>query len=348
MPHFKKTAFITRKTITAIGITTLASSLCADSITLPTKNNFLESGENEMFYTYVDRNFEGKVSQPWTGGKYGFVRNKKRTEDGVICTKFHEGIDISPLTRDASGEPTDPIKAVAKGVIAYTNAKSANSSYGKYTVIEHNWSSGPVYSLYAHLSEAPTKAGQAVKQGQQIGVLGYTGVGLNSKRAHLHLELCLMLSTRFQTWYDLHYKSQNFHGNHSGINMVGVDFAAFYLAQKAKPNLTLPEFVKTIPVHYKVTLPRKADLEILTRSPWLSKGNLKAPSPSWEISFSNSGFPLSIQPSKRVTDKATITFIRPCKSDHENYTKGFVTGTGNRASLSQTGQRYIELLTGDF
>lgn len=130
--------------------------------------------------------------------------------------------------------------------------------------------------------------------------------------------------------------------------MVGLDFAEFYMAKKKKPGLTLPAFVKTMNVHYKVTVPRKNELEILTRYPWLAAGDVKQSSSSWELSLSSSGFPISISLSNRKVSQPLITYIRPCQSKHEYHTKKFVTGTGSRASLTQTGSRYIELLTGDF
>lgn len=343
MCHLKVFSYL----FTAIALTPFCQASPA-SITLPTENNFLDTGKNEQFYTYVNRSFEGKASKPWTGGAYGFVRNKIRCEDGVICTKFHEGVDITPLRRDSAGEPLDPIKSISKGVIAYTNPKAANSSYGKYVVVEHTWDSGPIYSLYAHLAETSAKAGEAVSQREEIGILGHTGVGLDRTRSHLHLELSLLLSTRFQAWYDKHFQSYNHHGNHSGINMAGLDFAAFYLAKKTDPSLTLSAFVKKMPIHYKVTVPRKGDLEIVSRYPWLAEGDIKKSTPSWEISLSNSGFPIAISPSKRTVTESTITFIRPCKSKHEHHTKKFVTGTGSRASLTSSGKRYIELISGDF
>jgi len=97
---------------------------------------------------YVDRTFEGKTSRPWSAGKYGFVRNLRRTEDGLIGTRFHEGIDISPLKRDKDNRPLDAIKAIDSGVVAYVNDEASRSNYGKYIVIEHNWDSGPLFSLY--------------------------------------------------------------------------------------------------------------------------------------------------------------------------------------------------------
>ena len=50
---------------------------------LPTDNDALFTGKLEDFYMYVDRNFEGEVSKPWTGGQYGFVRTLRRTQERV-------------------------------------------------------------------------------------------------------------------------------------------------------------------------------------------------------------------------------------------------------------------------
>ncbi|MBT8036194.1 MAG: M23 family metallopeptidase [Verrucomicrobiae bacterium] len=344
---------ITRPVIALLTIVVLLMGLPAmgatpEPISLPTDNDHLYRGGGAPFYMFVHRNFEGQASRPWTAGKYGFVRNLKRTKDGLIGTKFHEGIDIKPMKRDRSGKPLDDVLAIASGVIAYANTSSKRSNYGKYVVVEHLWDCGPVYSLYAHLSDIKVNVGQKISQGQSIGKLGYTGVGLSRERAHLHLELNLLLSTRFPVWHDKHFTSKNYHGKHNGINMVGLDIAEFYMAQQRKQSLTLPDFINSTPAHYKVTVPRQGPLEILTRYPWLARGDHQSRTPSWEISFSASGFPLAINPSNRTVTAPCISSIRKCRSRHEYRTKGFVSGTGGRATLSQTGTRFIELLTGNF
>lgn len=323
-----------------------------EAIILPTVNDYLFKGQGEKFYMYVYRNFEGRASKPWTAGKYGFVRNLRRTDDGVIGTKFHEGIDIRPIRRDRSGRPVDEVKAVASGVVAYANSSSSRSNYGKYIVVEHGWECGPIYSLYAHLSEVNVKAGQSVAIGESIGKVGYTGVGINRERAHLHLELDLLLSTRFTEWHKKHMGGTNYHGNHNGINMAGLDIAAYFMAKRRNQQLTIPEYLKSVPVHYKVTVTRdqksNAPLEIVSRYPWLARGDHNSRTPSWEISFSASGFPLSVNPSNRIVTSPRISSIRKCRSKHEYHTKGFVSGTGYRATLSKTGRRFIELVTGQF
>lgn len=100
-------------------------------LVLPTNNRALFDGNLSSFYMYTDREFEGKKSRPWSGGKYGFVRDQKRTNQGVIYTRFHEGIDIAPVSRDKSGHPTDRVHSILPGKTVYTNTSPGRSSYGK-------------------------------------------------------------------------------------------------------------------------------------------------------------------------------------------------------------------------
>ncbi len=344
-----RTRFLTQFiAATTLIFSTAASIAASPVIVLPTGNDYLFRGVGKKFYMYVHRNFEGQDSLAWTAGKYGFVRNLKRTKDGVIGTRFHEGIDIKPMKRDRSGRPLDKVHAIATGVVAYTNNSSGRSNYGKYILIRHPWNCGPVYSLYAHLSSINVKAGQRVTQGQAIAQLGYTGVGINRERAHLHLELNLMLSSRFPVWHDKNFGDTNHHGIYNGINMTGLNIASYYIALQRNKSLTLPRFLKSVPVYYKITVPRTGPLEIVTRYPWLAKGNLKSHTPSWEISFSASGFPLAVRPSNRRVTAPRVSSIRKCLSKHEYHTKGFISGTGYRATLTKKGKRFIDLVTGNF
>src|SRR5207248_9119098 len=81
-------------------------------LVLPTDNDALFSGGGRAFYQYIERDFKGVKSTPWEGGQYGFVRDPIETSAGVVCTRFHEGIDIRPLRRDARGEPLDEVRAI--------------------------------------------------------------------------------------------------------------------------------------------------------------------------------------------------------------------------------------------
>jgi murein DD-endopeptidase MepM/ murein hydrolase activator NlpD len=122
------------------------------NIILPTENRGLLNGDSATFYQYVKRDFEGESRTPWEGGQYGFVRNPRRFGATVLDTKFHEGMDIRPVRRDANGEPLDIIHAIAVGKVVYANSVPAHSNYGRYIVLEHQFGGCPYYSLYAHLT----------------------------------------------------------------------------------------------------------------------------------------------------------------------------------------------------
>src|SRR5216117_4423473 len=177
------------------------------NLVLPTDNDALFSGDGPAFYQYVERNYKGAKSTPWVGGQYGFVRDPTDTAGGIVYTRFHEGVDIRPLHRDPRGEPLDEVGAIADGKVVHTNLVPGYSNYGKYVVIEHHWGGSSYYSLYGHLSSIAVQPGDTVKHGQHIAVMGYTGTGLNRERAHLHLELNLMLSPEFESWYNAFFRN---------------------------------------------------------------------------------------------------------------------------------------------
>lgn len=314
-------------------------------LSLPTDNKALFEGDPEDFYMFVYRTSEGKTTEAWTGGQYGFVRNLVNTEkEGIIATKFHEGLDIKPTKRDRSGNPLDEIRAIASGEVVHINKNSGGSSYGRYIVIKHEWGYGPFYSLYAHLSQVNVDLGQRVLGGAPIGVMGYTGAGLNRTRAHLHLELCMLTTENFVDWLG----GVTPHGNFDGRNLIGLDVASLLQAVRASNDITIPNFLASASPYFKVAIPRKEELEITKRYPWLKKGNHDAPSPSFEISFTDSGIPLSVVPSHRQVSKATLTYVRTTRSRHEHYTRGRLTGSGRRASLTKSGEKFIALFTNEY
>src|SRR5215831_2955031 len=137
-------------------------------LVLPTDNDALFSGDGPAFYQYIERDYNGVKSTPWEGGEYGFVRDPKSTAGGVVYTRFHEGIDIRSVHRDADGEPLDEVRAIADGQVVHVSLVSGYSNYGKYVVIEHRWDGSNYYSLYGHLSSIAVQPGERVKRGQPI------------------------------------------------------------------------------------------------------------------------------------------------------------------------------------
>lgn len=311
-------------------------------ITLPTDNRALLEGDLENFYMWVPRIFENETSRPWTAGQYGFVRTLTRTtSEGVIATKFHEGLDIKPTKRDRNSNPLDEVRAIADGEVVYINNARGGSTYGIYVVVKHEWGYGPFYSLYAHLASVSVEVGQKISGGSPLAIMGYTGSGLNRERAHLHLELCMLSSNNFVEWLG----TKTNHGIYDGRNLIGIDIASLYIATKEGAEITIPDFLKGASPYFKVAIPRKHSLEIVKRYPWLKRGDHEAPSASWELSFTDSGIPLAVAPSHREVNQATVTYVRTTRSKHEYYTRKRLTGTGRQASLTRSGRKFIQLFS---
>jgi len=314
-------------------------------LALPTNNDALFHGGGPAFYQVIERDYRGVKSTPWEGGQYGFVREPIHTARGIVYSRFHEGIDIRPLQRNARGEPLDPVRAIAAGKVLYVNLVPAHSNYGKYIIIEHRWDDSSYYSLYAHLSTAHVRAGQQVARGEQIAVMGYTGSGINQTRAHLHLELNLMLSRHFESWYDTYRKEEpNYHGVYNGLNLKGIDIARLYLALRAKPSLTMPEFLASEEIFYKVALPKSAHFDLVELYPWLLREPARGDVGSWEVSFARSGLALGVEPRPQAVTQPQLNWIKPATIDYRYLTQEYVAGRGKSAHLTKEGEELMQLL----
>jgi len=86
---------------------------------------------------------------------------------------FHGGVDIV-------GKEGSEIKALASGVVSFANRKGA---YGQLVEINHG---NGISTRYGHNKKLLVHAGQIVRKGQAIALLGSTG---RSTGPHLHLEV---------------------------------------------------------------------------------------------------------------------------------------------------------------
>lgn len=137
------------------------------------QNESVEFGRIER---YVGGTFEWPVpscpSTKWITATYGM--GYKSGYPGF----FHTGVDIAP-PHAIVGQA----KAVAVADGRVITAGRSNVGYGNYVVIDHG---GGVFTLYGHASKLLVSAGDMVKKGQDILVIGSTG---NSTGPHLHFEL---------------------------------------------------------------------------------------------------------------------------------------------------------------
>ena len=333
-----------RAVIVASAIFVMSDNAHAIELSLPTDNDALFHGGGAEFYQYIERDYHGAKSYPWEGGQYGFVRDPEPTTAGTVYTRFHEGIDIKPVHRDANGEPLDEIRAIADGKVVYTNAVPNYSNYGKYVVIEHRWDGSPYYSLYGHLSKIDVHTGDTVQRGEHIAIMGYTGVGINRERAHVHLELNLMLSRQFQEWYGAYVdpRDPNHHGIYNGLNLTGLNIARLYLELHEKPSLTIPQFLGEEETVYRVALPKSRHFELLERYPWMASGMSEGG--SWIVSFTRSGLPLKIDSSDHTVKEPQLVYVKPSLGSAAYLIDGIAAGPATRAHLTEHGKQILHLL----
>jgi murein DD-endopeptidase MepM/ murein hydrolase activator NlpD len=99
--------------------------------------------------------------------------SKSRDHPLLHISRPHEGIDVAtPMGT--------PIEAPAAGVVAFSGRETG---YGNVIVIDHGFG---IRTKYAHCSKLIVGAGAKVTRGQQIALVGNTGL---STGPHLHYEV---------------------------------------------------------------------------------------------------------------------------------------------------------------
>lgn len=330
--------------IGAIAFFTCGLSLHSQPFQLPTANRAIYDADGGG-----DRFFVPTVGKTWTSGCFGCVRTEG--------WQMHEGLDIRCLQRDKKNEPTDPVMATAAGTVAYINRKPSLSNYGNYIILRHLIDGIEVYSVYAHLREvrAELKAGESVKSGDIIGIMGRTAntrEGISKERAHVHFELNLFVNERFPAWYKENYpKQRNDHGQWNGQNLLGIDPRAVFLEQQeqgAKFN-----FVKLLQDQPELcrVLVRETDF------PWLKRyAALVRPNPvaakegiaGYEISLNFIGIPISLTPraASEIKSKARVQLLSVNEAEYKkNPCRKLVTNRSGKWQLANNGVNLIELLT---
>lgn len=280
------------------------------ALVLPTANRAILEGRPEAFYMGLNTTVDSLRPEKWEGGQYGYVRDPVPTVFGRrTFRRVHEGVDIAPTGRDGTGNPVDTVFTIDRGRVAYVNASAGASSYGKYVVVEHEWSDSPIYSLYAHLSETFVTAGEPVARGAQLGKMGYTGRGLGRARAHVHLEIAFLINEYEPAWFREYFGGNDLHGLFFGTNLSGVPPVELYQALREDPTLTFPEYVATLDEGYVVDLPGGQPLDLLRRYPWLGEEAAAADPasvPAWRVAFTQEGTPIRVEVAPEPVDRATV------------------------------------------
>lgn len=312
------------------------------SFHLPTANRAIfEAGGEERF-------FVGTVGKPWTSGTFGCVRTEG--------WQMHEGLDIRCLQRDKQGEPTDPVRATADGVVGYINRRPSLSNYGNYVILRHLIDGIEVCSLYAHLREvrADLGAGQTVKAGEQIAVMGRTSntrQAISKDRAHVHFELDLIVNDSFAAWFKKNRPGErNDHGNWNGGNLIAIDPRAVLLGQREQGSkFNLVNFLRQQPELCRVAVRA-------TSFPWLKRyGVLVRPNPvaekqgiaGYEVALNFNGVPFELIPraASELKSKSKVQLLSVNEAEYKrNPCRRLVTKRGARWELTNTGLKLVDLL----
>lgn len=305
---------------------------------LPTNNIELFRNNPKGFYMYVDRTFEGKTTRPWQGGAYGMVRNPFRASaTRVMYSRFHEGIDVSPVRRDENDEPLDIVRPIAPGRVVHVNDAPGASNYGRYIVVAHYVPEGIIFSLYAHLASVDCRVGQRVGTGNKLGVLGYSGVGLNKRRAHLHLEIGLMIHSEYEKFGP----KDNEHGNYNGLNLIGFDPSKVLKHCRTGEPLSISRYFATLKEHYRVRVPCIGTMDLLRRHPFLYKGSFKQRPAALDMAFTAEGVPIAVYPASQSVEEPVIISCAPKPTQQQNCTVNRVKNSSRDAELTESGKRYI-------
>jgi hypothetical protein len=315
----------------------------AQPLQFPTANRaLLTPGQEEQFYV-------GTTGKPWTSGMYGCVRSSG--------SQFHEGLDIRCLERDRRGEPTDAVRATADGTVVYCNRRPSLSNYGNYVVIRHAVDGVDLYSLYAHLGAIRTdlKPGVSVRAGESFATMGRTTntrESITRDRAHLHFELCLMLSDRFPTWFRKTYpKERNDHGLWNGQNLLGIDPALVFQRQaKEGKNFSLRRLIQSDTELCRV-LVRDNDLPYARRYPALVEDNVtaqKAGVAGYELVLNYVGLPIRLIPraESELRSKSRIQLLSVNAAEAvDDHCRKLVSRRGSSWGLAYNGSQLMDLLT---
>ena len=300
----------------------------------------------------LDPNAEG-VFQPTASGNpisalYGSVRTVER--GGSLTPSFHEGIDVASMQRDRRGHPLDEIYAVADGRVAYVNRRAGNSNYGIYVVLAHDEPAlGEVYTLYAHLArvESGLHAGQPVEAGQVLGIMGHTSSSpIPMQRAHLHLEIGVMLNQRFAIWHRAN-KLKPDHGNFHGRNLLGVDPLAVFAGSRREEGFTFRNHLGTIPPAFEVVVRASRRPDYFSRYPALWEGARREPE-AITMAVSESGVPLrgrnATEEEASLLGRQKHAVLRVNEQVLGRNGSRLLARAGGRWKLASQGEQWLEVL----
>lgn len=164
-----------------------------DSSTLEEANQELDTNTvKSLTETSSTRTWGTMMSYPVDEPCFASAFGSRRTYNDGSFHNYHSGVDFSVCLADNIN-----IYAAADGKVIFA---AELPIHGNYTVIDHGWG---VYTSYSHQSQILVEAGQEVKRGDLIGLIGSTG---RSVGPHLHWEVIInSVYVNPMTWLSTQY-----------------------------------------------------------------------------------------------------------------------------------------------
>jgi hypothetical protein len=186
-----------------------------------------------------------------------------------------------------------------------------------------------------------------VRKGQVIGTLGHstnTREGLPAERAHLHFEINFMLNPNFRIWYPKHDPKAPPFGNFNGLNLIGLDPAAFYRAYAANRSLNFADYLARQTVAFTVLVGARA-LPWFAMHPEQVRPADGAPT-SYEIGVTAWGLPVTVWPRTEAWRCRLPCLNRVNEAElARGNCRDLVKQTGRGWQLTTDGREWVEILT---
>jgi len=147
---------------------------------------------------------ESTAEKLWDGAFDQLSNSKVTSRFAEQRTYFVSGQPNSKATHfgyDLASTQAAPITAAARGRVVYAGALGI---YGNCVLVDHGLG---VATLYGHLSRIDVAAGDAVEQGQQLGLSGATGLAGGD-----HLHFAVVVGSTYVDpleWWDAKWVSEN-------------------------------------------------------------------------------------------------------------------------------------------
>jgi murein DD-endopeptidase MepM/ murein hydrolase activator NlpD len=158
-------------------LTSVTPGLSSPENTFALLKDLLQGLESRLqsVRTDVDKRNQLAAATPSIWPTHGWLSSStgNRTDPFTGEKDFHPGLDIS-------ADKGDPVYSTADGKVM---SASAAGNYGNLVIIDHGFG---IETRYGHLSAFKVKAGQHVKRGDLLGLVGATG---RATGAHLHYEV---------------------------------------------------------------------------------------------------------------------------------------------------------------